>query len=110
MNATTAPITKTNDRCAIVTGGTANLGKLFAESLAGDGVNVVVHYNSPSRADEAAGVVSPLEALGVKAPSHQGDLTYVSATPRLVDATLERLGSWDTLVNTSALIIRKPLA
>ena len=36
-----------NGRVAIVTGGTANLGKLFAESLAGDGVNLVVHYNSP---------------------------------------------------------------
>jgi NAD(P)-dependent dehydrogenase (short-subunit alcohol dehydrogenase family) len=58
MNANTAPTTKANGRVAIVTGGTANLGKLFAESLAGDGVNVVVDYNSPSRADEAAGVVS----------------------------------------------------
>ena len=110
MNATTAPITKTNGRVAIVTGGTANLGKLFAESLADDGVNVVVHYNSPSRADEAAAVVSQLEALGVKAASHQGDLTDVSAITRLVDATLERFGSWDILVNTSGLIIRKPLA
>jgi NAD(P)-dependent dehydrogenase (short-subunit alcohol dehydrogenase family) len=110
MNATTAPITKTNGRVAIVTGGTANLGKLFAESLAGDGVNVVVHYNSPSRSDEAAGVVRQLEALGVKAASHQGDLTDVSAITRLVDATLERFGSWDILVNTSGLIIRKPLA
>jgi NAD(P)-dependent dehydrogenase (short-subunit alcohol dehydrogenase family) len=46
---------RTGDRrVAIVTGGTANLGRLFAESLAGDGVDLVVHYNSPRRADEAA--------------------------------------------------------
>ena len=41
-------------KVAIVTGGTANLGKLFAESLASDGANVVVHYNSVRRAEEAA--------------------------------------------------------
>ena len=60
-----------NSRIAIVTGGTANLGKLFAESLAGDGVNLVVHYNSPHRAQEAADVVNELEALGVEAIAHQ---------------------------------------
>ncbi len=50
-----------NSRVAIVTGGTANLGKLFAESLAGDGVNLVVHYNSPHRAQEAADIVNELK-------------------------------------------------
>jgi NAD(P)-dependent dehydrogenase (short-subunit alcohol dehydrogenase family) len=110
MNASTAPITKTNGRVAIVTGGTANLGKLFAESLADDGVNVVVHYNSTRRADEAAGVVNVLEGLGVKAISHQADLTDVAAITRLVDTTIEKLGKWDILVNTSGIIIRKPLA
>jgi NAD(P)-dependent dehydrogenase (short-subunit alcohol dehydrogenase family) len=110
MNATTSPTTKTNGRVAIVTGGTANLGKLFAESLAADRVNVVVHYNSPRRAEEAASVVGELEALGVEAISHQGDLTDVSAITRLVDATVERFGRWDILINTSGLIVRKPLA
>ena len=42
-------------KVAIVTGGSANLGKLFAESLASDGANVVVHYNSPRRARRGAG-------------------------------------------------------
>ena len=36
-------------KVAIVTGGSANIGRLFAESLASDGANVVVHYNSPRR-------------------------------------------------------------
>lgn len=97
-------------RVAIVTGGTANLGKLFAESLAADGANVMMHYNSPRRADEAAGVVGELQARGVDAASHQGDLTAVGEITRLVDATLERFGRWDILVNTSGLIVRKPLA
>jgi NAD(P)-dependent dehydrogenase (short-subunit alcohol dehydrogenase family) len=97
-------------KVAIVTGGTANLGKLFAESLAGDGANVVAHYNSPGRADEAATVVAEFEALGVEALAHQGDLTEVAEITRLVDDTIERFGRWDILVNTAGLIVRKPLA
>jgi NAD(P)-dependent dehydrogenase (short-subunit alcohol dehydrogenase family) len=34
-------------KVAIITGGTANMGRMFAQSLASDGANVVVHYNSP---------------------------------------------------------------
>ena len=97
-------------KVAIVTGGSANLGRLFAESLASDGANIVIHYNSPRRADEAQGVVNGLKALGVEAVSHQGDLTSSAEIARLVDATIERFGRWDILVNTAGLIVRKPLA
>jgi NAD(P)-dependent dehydrogenase (short-subunit alcohol dehydrogenase family) len=110
MHATTTPSTKTNRRVAIVTGGTANLGKLFAEALARDDVNLVVHYNSPRRADEAAHVINELEGLGVEAIAHQGDLTDIGEITKLADETIERFGKWDILVNTSGLIVRKPLA
>jgi NAD(P)-dependent dehydrogenase (short-subunit alcohol dehydrogenase family) len=69
-----------------------------------------VHYNSRRRADEAAAVVSELEARGTEAIAHQGDLTDIAAITRLVDATIEHFGKWDILVNTSGLIVRKPLA
>ena len=87
-----------------------NLGKLFAQSLAGDGANVMVHYNSPEREGEAASVVGDLEGLGIKAASHEGDLTDIAKITQLVDATVERFGRWDILVNTAGLIVRKPLA
>lgn len=97
-------------KVAIVTGGSANLGRLFCEQLADDGADVMVHYNSPRRADEAAETVAALEERGVRAASYQGDLTSVGEIVRLVDATIAQLGRWDILVNTSGLIIRKPLA
>lgn len=97
-------------KVAIVTGGVDNLGKLFALALAGDGADVVVHYNSASRKEQAAETVSDLEKLGVQALAHQGDLTTVPEIKKLVDATIERFGHWDILVNTSGLIVRKPLA
>src|SRR5215207_4625357 len=101
---------KLNGKVAIVTGSSANLGKLFAETLADDGAAVMVHYNSPSRADEAAAVVKDLESRGVRAASYQADLTSAAAITGLVDDTIARFGSWDILVNTAGLIIRKPLA
>lgn len=97
-------------KVAIVTGGTANLGRLFAHQLAADGADVMVHHNSPKRFEEAAQTVAELEALGVRAASHQADLTDVANIAALVDATVARFGHWDVLVNTSGIIVRKPLA
>jgi NAD(P)-dependent dehydrogenase (short-subunit alcohol dehydrogenase family) len=96
-------------KVAIVTGGTANIGKLFVESLARDGASLVVHYNSARRADEANQVVNEVKSLGAEAVAVQGDLTRLGEITRLVDTTIERFGHWDILVNTAGLIIRKPL-
>ncbi|MFI5889122.1 SDR family oxidoreductase [Actinoplanes sp. NPDC051513] len=97
-------------KTAIVGGGTDNIGKLFGQALAEDGANVMLHYHSARRAQEAENAVKDLEALGVKAASFQGDLTDTANIPRLVDATIEQFGSWDILVNTTGLIVRKALA
>ncbi|MEV6286243.1 SDR family oxidoreductase [Kribbella sp. NPDC051770] len=101
---------KLSGKVAIVAGGSANIGKLFAEALADDGADVVVHYNSPRRSDEADVVVKDLANRGVRAFSHQADLTSNAEITRLVDTAIDRFGSWDILVNTAGLIIRKPLA
>jgi NAD(P)-dependent dehydrogenase (short-subunit alcohol dehydrogenase family) len=97
-------------KVAIVTGGTANLGELFATSLAEDGADIVVHYNSSTRREEADNVIAALQKLGVKAASHQADLTDVGNISGLVDFTIAQFGRWDILVNTSGLIVRKLLA
>jgi NAD(P)-dependent dehydrogenase (short-subunit alcohol dehydrogenase family) len=47
------------EKVAIVTGGTANLGLLFAAALASDGADVVLHYNSAGRSDEAKQAAPP---------------------------------------------------
>jgi NAD(P)-dependent dehydrogenase (short-subunit alcohol dehydrogenase family) len=86
------------------------MGRLFAESLASDGADVVVHYNGSSRGDEAGQVVADLESRGVRALAYQADLTDVRNVTALVDATIQRFGHWDILVNTAGIIVRKPLA
>lgn len=95
---------------AIVTGGSANLGRLFAESLAADGADIVVHDNGPRRKDEAGQAAAGLEKHGVQTMTHQADLTRVEHITALVDATIQRFGHWDILVNTAGIIVRKALA
>jgi NAD(P)-dependent dehydrogenase (short-subunit alcohol dehydrogenase family) len=37
---------KLSGKAAVVTGGTANIGRLFAGALADDGADVLVHYTA----------------------------------------------------------------
>lgn len=97
-------------KVAIVTGASANLGRMFAEQAGADGARVVVHYNSTSKADEAAKVVSAITGRGGEAFAVQADLTDVAGIRHLVDQAFERFGRWDILVNTAGMIVRKPIA
>lgn len=99
-----------NGRTAIVTGASANLGQKFATALARDGADVMVHYNSDHKREQAGQVADELRGSGVKAATWQGDLTRVDRVTALVDATLEEFGRWDILVNTAGMIVRKPVA
>ncbi|UXT97954.1 SDR family oxidoreductase [Agrobacterium tumefaciens] len=97
-------------KVAIVTGASANLGRMFAEQLGADGAKVVVHFNSASKQAEAEATVAAIEAHGGIAFAHQGDLTRPAEATRLVDAALERFGAWNILINTAGMIVRKPMA
>jgi NAD(P)-dependent dehydrogenase (short-subunit alcohol dehydrogenase family) len=99
-----------NGKVAVITGASANLGKLFAESLAADGAKIVVHYNSSSKEEKATEVARGIFERGGEAIIHQGDLTQVEEVKRLIDKTFEHYGQWDILVNTTGMIVRKPIA
>lgn len=97
-------------KVALVTGASANLGKAFAETLAADGANVMVHYNSSHKAAEAENTADAVRAAGGRAAIHQADLTKVAAVERLVQATIDNFGGWDISINTAGMIVRKPIA
>ncbi|GAB3796874.1 SDR family oxidoreductase [Spirosoma humi] len=77
----------TENKIALVTGGSRGLGKNMALSLAKKGIGVVLTYNS--RQDEAQSVVAEIEALGQKAVALQLNTSDV----RSFDAFYEQLST-----------------
>jgi NAD(P)-dependent dehydrogenase (short-subunit alcohol dehydrogenase family) len=95
------------DRVAIVTGGTRGIGRAIAEGFVCAGAKVVVaSRKAEACAETEAYLTTELggEALGV--PTHMGDIGALSA---LVDATVDRFGRLDIVVNNAANALTQPL-
>ena len=91
-------------KVAIVTGGTRGIGLAIARSLAEDGASVVVSGRDAARLDAA---VKELESLGASALGPVLGLIADAAkredADRLVEATRERFGRIDVLVNNAGI-------
>jgi 3-oxoacyl-[acyl-carrier protein] reductase len=87
-------------RVVIVTGGTRGIGLMIARLLAEDGASVVVSGRDAGRLDAA---VKELEAAGAAALSVSADVAKREDADRLVDATRERFGRIDVLVNNAGI-------
>ena len=86
------------DKVVIVTGAGHGIGRAVAERFAIAGARVVVNDVDQARADEVARAL-PGEAVGVRA-----DVAKSSDVSALFDATLERFGTVDVLVNNAGNI------
>jgi NAD(P)-dependent dehydrogenase (short-subunit alcohol dehydrogenase family) len=94
------------DRVAIVTGGTRGIGRSIAEGFVAAGAAVAV---ASRKADACAATVAALEEMGgscIGVPTHLGDLDAIRA---LVEATVDRFGRVDIVVNNAATAITQPL-
>ncbi len=97
-------------RTAIVTGGTRGIGRAVAEGFVAAGASVVVASRKADACAECEQHLRDLsrdrggDALGV--PTHLGDLEALSA---LVDATVDRFGGVDIVVNNAANALTQPL-
>ncbi|MFC5971111.1 SDR family oxidoreductase [Halomarina salina] len=86
---------------AIVTGASAGIGSATARALAAEGVHVVLAARREERLDElAADVESKYDVETLTVPTDVRDEDAVDA---LVDATVERFGRLDLLVNNAGL-------
>jgi 3-oxoacyl-[acyl-carrier protein] reductase len=88
-------------KVAIVTGAGRNIGRAIALALAKDGASILVNVRS-NRA-EADAVAREIEALGVKALVHLGDVADTAAVQAMADAAVKHFGRIDILVNNAAL-------
>jgi 2-deoxy-D-gluconate 3-dehydrogenase len=93
-------------RVAIVTGGNGGIGLGMARGLARAGARVVVSGRNAQKSESA---VKDLVGLGADACAIAADVTDAGAVARLVQATLERYGRLDVLVNNAGTNIRKPV-
>lgn len=94
---------------AVVAAGAKNLGGLISATLAEDGANVLVHYNSDASEADADKTVAAAEAAGVRAVKFQADLTVPANVARLFDTAIAEFGSVDIAVNTVGKVLRKPI-
>jgi len=85
-------------KTALVTGAGRGIGRAIALKLAEYGASVMVNDLDPAPAAESEAAV---KQAGGKAASLAGDVTDPAFPQRLVDATLERFGSIDIIVNNA---------
>jgi len=93
-------------RVAIVTGGSRGIGLAIAEGLAGAGAFSVISNRSVSQGEEAAAKV---RGKGWKAKAISADVTQRKSVEGLVSQVLKDFGRIDILVNSAAIIVRKPI-
>ncbi len=87
-------------KVAIVTGGSRGIGLAIARLLAEDGASVVVSGRDAARLEAA---VKELESLGAAALAVVADAAKREDVERLVDATRERFGRIDVVVNNAGI-------
>src|SRR6202163_1503738 len=88
-------------KVAVVTGAGRNIGRAIALALADGGASDVI--NARSNRAEADAVAREIEALGVKALVHVGDVADATAVQAMADAAVRQFGRIDILVNNAAL-------
>ena len=87
-----------NGKVAIVTGGSIGLGRQMAEALAEAGADLVLCARKKERCEKAA---KELEALGADVLALGCDVKKPADVQTVVDATVERFGRLDILINNA---------
>ena len=96
------------NRVAIVTGGSGGIGRVVAERLAKDGMKVAVSYaGNPKRADEA---VEAITAAGGTAAAFQADVADETQSAGLFDEAEKLYGGIDVVVHTAGIMLLSPLS
>lgn len=85
-------------KTAIVTGGSRGIGRSIAFRLGSDGCNVVVFSRSATKFDYADFKKAGIDLLPV-----DGDISNRDDRKKLLDATLEKFGRVDILVNDAGV-------
>jgi len=89
-----------NKKAALVTGGAIRLGKAIASALAGEGYDILIHYNSSAGAAEET--AKEIRALGVKCESISYNLLDSENISSLIQKGVELFPHLSVLVNSAS--------
>ena len=99
-----------NGKSTIITGANKNLGKQTAIEFAKEGSNILLHYHSPSSADETEQLAKLLiNDYNVKAITYSGDLSQEDSTIELFETAIKEFGKINYAINNVGMVLRKPL-
>lgn len=87
-------------KVVLITGAVARLGRVLAEALAGEGCDLVIHYNRSVAGAEA--LVRQLRRNGRRAAAIKCDLRAPGAGENLIKRSFHVMGGLDILVNNAA--------
>lgn len=99
--------TRLQDQVIIITGGAHGIGRAYCEGLAREGARVVVADIDGARTEE---VVKTLSEGGHEALAVETEVSQPEATARMAQATMERFGRIDGLINNAALFQRPAMS
>ncbi|NLJ88025.1 MAG: 3-oxoacyl-[acyl-carrier-protein] reductase [Epulopiscium sp.] len=89
-------------KTAVITGGSRGIGKEIALRLAEKGNNIVFSYISNEEA--AKKTLEEIESKGVKALAFKADVSSYEECQKLMETTVNQMGSIDILVNNAGII------
>ncbi len=91
-------------KIAIVTGGNSGIGMAIVLELAKQGANIVIDYVAHPEATES--LEKQVAALGDQAIGVEADVSQVADLQRLIDASVEKFGRVDIMVNNAGVETR----
>ncbi|MHA1927750.1 MAG: SDR family NAD(P)-dependent oxidoreductase [Candidatus Thorarchaeota archaeon] len=94
-------------KTAIITGASAGLGEQFAYAFAESGANVVLAARRKELLDKIADNIK--QKYSTKTITIQTDVSIETDVIKLVDETVNDLGTVDILINNAGIFISKPL-
>ena len=92
---------KLNGKKALVTGGSAGIGRAIARAFAQEGAEVAIHFHSAARAAEE--LREEIVGSGGKALCVQADLGNDGDIHNMIDTVLRQLGGIDILVCSAGI-------
>jgi 3-oxoacyl-[acyl-carrier protein] reductase len=94
-----------DNKVALVTGASSGIGRAAAREFAKAGAKVVIHYNVSQ--NDAEAVVEAISQEGGEAIALQADVSKKEEVDALVQASLDRFGTIDILINNAGALIKR---